>query len=47
MPTASNVNYTNGRDIPNNTITKLSPSGTVCIYTDAAAHLLVDVNGYA
>ncbi len=47
VPTASNVNYTTGRDIPNNTITKLSPSGTVCIYTDAAAHLLVDVNGYA
>ena len=47
VPTASNVNYTTGRDIPNNTISKLSPSGTVCIYTDAAAHLLVDVNGYA
>ena len=47
VPTASNVNYTTGRDIPNNTVSKLSPSGTVCIYTDAAAHLLVDVNGYA
>ncbi len=47
VPTASNVNYTTGRDIPNNTISKLSPSGTVCIFTDAAAHLLVDVNGYA
>jgi hypothetical protein len=47
VPTASNVNYTTGRDIPNNTISKLSPSGTVCVFTDAAAHLLVDVNGYA
>ena len=35
VPTASNVNYTTGRDIPNNTVSKLSPSGTVCIYTDA------------
>ncbi|HEX4982726.1 MAG TPA: fibronectin type III domain-containing protein [Ilumatobacteraceae bacterium] len=47
VPTASNVNYTTGRDIPNNTVSKLSASGTVCIYTDAAAHLLLDVNGYA
>jgi hypothetical protein len=47
VPTASNVNYTTGRDIPNNAISKLSPSGTLCIYTYATAHLLVDVSGYA
>jgi hypothetical protein len=47
VPTASNVNYTTGRDIPNNAISKLSPSGTVCIHTYATAHLLVDVSGYA
>ena len=47
VPTASNVNYTTGRDIPNNAISQLSPTGSVCIHTHATAHLLVDVNGYA
>jgi hypothetical protein len=46
-PTASNLNYVTGRDIPNNTITQLSPSGSVCIFTYATGHLLVDVGGYA
>ena len=47
MQTASNINYTTGRDIANNTISKLSPTGTVCVYTSATSHVLVDVNGFA
>jgi hypothetical protein len=47
VPTASNINYTTGRDVANNTISKLSPTGTVCVYTSAASHVLVDVNGFA
>ena len=46
VPTASNLNYSSGQTIANNTIVELSPTGSVCVYTDAAAHLLVDVNGY-
>jgi hypothetical protein len=47
VPTASNINYTTGRDIANNTISKLSTTGTVCVYTSATSHVLVDVNGFA
>ena len=46
IPTASNLNYSSGQTIANNTVVELSPTGSVCVYTDAAAHLLVDVNGY-
>ena len=46
IPTASNLNYSIGQTIANDSIVMLSPAGDVCIYTDAAAHLLVDANGY-
>jgi alpha-tubulin suppressor-like RCC1 family protein len=46
-PTASNVNYVAGRDIANNTISKLSAAGTICVYTSATAEVLVDVSGFA
>ena len=45
-PTASNLNYAAGRDIPNGAVAQLSAHGTVCVFTDASAHLLIDVNGY-
>lgn len=45
-PTASNLNYTTGQTIPNAVLTKLSASGTVCLYTLSATHLVVDVAGY-
>ena len=45
-PTASNLNYTAGKTIPNAVITKLSATGTVCLYTQAGTHLIVDVTGY-
>jgi hypothetical protein len=46
-PNASNLNYQPGQDIPNAVVAKLSPTGTACIFTSAAADFLIDVNGYA
>ena len=46
LPTASNLNYTAGQTIPNAVITKLSATGTVCLYTSSATHLIVDAAGY-
>lgn len=45
-PTASNLNYTAGLTIPNLVVTKLGPGGTICIYSQASTHLIVDVGGY-
>ncbi len=46
-PNASNLNFVAGQTIPNLVIAPLSPSGTVCLQTsEAAAHILADVNGY-
>ena len=45
-PDASNLNYATGQTIPNAVFAKLSADGRVCIYTYAAAGLIVDVNGY-
>jgi hypothetical protein len=49
QPTASNVNYAKGGTIPNAVVTKLGDSGAntgkVCIFTQNAVHLVVDVNG--
>lgn len=47
VPTASSLNQTAGSVIPNSVIAKLASDGTVCIYTLAASHVVVDVNGYA
>jgi hypothetical protein len=42
----SSLNY-NGADIRGNLATiKLSPSGTICLYSQAASHVVVDVTGY-
>jgi hypothetical protein len=46
VPNSSNLNYTAGTDIANLVISKLGTSGTVCIYSSAATHLIVDVTGY-
>lgn len=42
-PTTSNLNVRNGQIISNSVITRLSETGTVCIYTQSPAHLVVDV----
>jgi hypothetical protein len=45
-PTASNVNYGPGQVVPNAVLAKVAADGTVCLYTSAAADLIVDVNGF-
>ena len=42
-PTASTLNYVSGQTIPNAVLAKAGSGGNVCIFTQAAAHLLVDV----
>ncbi len=44
-PTASNLNLVSGGISPNLVIAKLGTGGKVCIYIQAAAQLVVDVNG--
>jgi hypothetical protein len=46
LPTASNLNYVVGQTVPNAVISKLSATGTVCLFASAATHLIVDVTGY-
>lgn len=45
-PLASHVNYRTGDVVPNAVLTQAATDGTICIYTVAATHLLVDVGGY-
>ncbi len=45
-PEGSNLNYAAGQTIPNAVFAKLGADGRVCIYTSAAAGLIVDVTGY-
>ena len=42
-PTTSNLNVRAGQFISNTVITRLSESGTVCLFNQSAAHLVVDV----
>jgi Tol biopolymer transport system component len=44
-PLASSLNYTPGATTPNEVIAKLSATGTVCLFTFAAVHLVADVTG--
>ncbi len=43
QPTASSLNFTTGDVVPNLVTTRLSPTGTVCMVSTAATHLLADV----
>ena len=45
-PLTSNLNYVSGQTVANAVIARLGAGGTLCIYTQAAAHLVVDVAGY-
>jgi hypothetical protein len=47
VPQASNLNFDTGDTIPNAVVAKIGEGGAICVYTSAAAGLLVDVNGYA
>jgi Repeat of unknown function (DUF5650) len=44
-PNSSNLNFTSGASIANLVISKLG-TGTLCIRTSAATHLIVDVTGF-
>ena len=46
QPVASNLNLVVGTDRPNLVVSKIGTFGKVCLYTQAGAHLLADVNGY-
>lgn len=45
-PLASKVNYFAGQVVPNAVLAKIGTDGKVCIFTLAATHILVDVNGF-
>lgn len=45
-PNASNLNFAPGQTVANAVTAKVGDGGAVCIYNDAATHLIVDVNGY-
>jgi hypothetical protein len=46
LPGTSSVNYLAGGTVANEVIAKLSPTGSICVFTSAAANVLVDVAGY-
>ncbi len=45
-PTASNLNYQPGVTTPNAVLTQIGANGTVCVYTHATTHLVIDTNGH-
>jgi hypothetical protein len=45
-PLASNVNYTAGATVANAVVATVGSDGTVCLYTSAATHLVVDLGGW-
>lgn len=47
LPATSSVNYAAGQVVANNAIVPLSVVGTVCIYSLAPAHVVLDVAGAA
>jgi hypothetical protein len=46
QPLASNLNVVAGQTVPNAVVAGLGSGGTVCLFTSAATHLVVDVTGY-
>ena len=46
LPSASNVNFTNGGTVANLVVAGLGPSGDVCLFTKGVTHLVVDVAGW-
>ena len=45
VPVASSLNYGPGDVVPNELVAKVGVGGKVCVFTDAATHLLADVVG--
>lgn len=46
MPTASNVNFGQGGTAANGVIAPIGADGSVCVFTSANAHLIVDIAGW-
>ena len=42
----SSLNFVAGQTTPNAVIAPLSPTGTVCFYSNVPTHLLADINGW-
>jgi hypothetical protein len=46
VPEASSLNFRPGITVPNELIAKLSPQGTICVFTLRDVHVIADVVGY-
>jgi hypothetical protein len=46
LPYTSSFNYSAGEAVANEVIAKLSPTGTIRVFTYATANVIVDVAGY-
>lgn len=46
-PNASNLNYVAGQTVAGLAVSKVSASGTVCIFTPAATHIIADLSAIA
>ena len=46
MPNASNLNFAAGATVANSALVRVGSSGKVCVFTEAATDLIVDVTGY-
>lgn len=44
-PTASNLNYVAGQVVAVAALSRVAPAGTVCVYTLAATHIIIDAAG--
>jgi hypothetical protein len=44
-PPTSSINYQPGQNIANELVTKLSPTGTLCVYVNSTAHVIIDIAG--
>ena len=46
VPNASNLNYSRAQTVPNAVLTAVGTDGMVCVYSQSATDVVVDVNGY-
>ncbi len=46
LPVASNVNYATGETVADAVIVGLASDGTVCVFSSAASHVVVDLNAW-
>ena len=45
-PEASNVNFVRGGTVANGVVAPIGPDGSVCVFSDKDAHLIVDISGW-